>query len=57
MQQNTIRALAEKTYAEEIKLHTVVPSWSLIMAPKVTEVHTATIFRIQVGVVSFHLTL
>jgi hypothetical protein len=57
MQQITTEAVAEKTYTKEIKLHTVVPSWGLVVVPNVTEVHTGTIFRIQVGVLSFHLTL
>ena len=56
-QQNTIEALTEKTYAKEIKLHTVVTSWSLVIAPNVMEVLTATIFRIQVGVLYFRLAL
>jgi hypothetical protein len=56
-QQHKIEALAEMTYAKEIKLHTVVTSWCLVMAPNVTEVHTATIFRIELGVFSFHLAL
>jgi hypothetical protein len=55
-QQYTIEALAEKNLCYK-KNHTEVTWWSLVMAPDVMEVHTATIFRIQVGVLSVPLAL